>query len=128
MSTEISPNLPTNEANPHFKQPAYSPNFSQQKQDSSRKARFLALTSLIIGIAGILPLLIFSIACIDGFGFGVLMCFIIGLILHSIGAILGFIGIYYGNKKIGVPGLIGNGLIVGACFLMFLLSLAVSRY
>ena len=77
---------------------------------------------------GILPLIIFVIACLDGIGLGSFICLVVGFVIHIAGSALGFLAIFYGRKAPGLVGLIGNAAILLISILFFLIGLSMSRY
>jgi hypothetical protein len=93
-----------------------------------QKGKILAVASIAMASLGILPLVIFVLNCLDGPGLGLLICLVVGLVIHAVGSGLGFFALFYGRKVSGLTGLIGNAAILLISILFFLLGLAMHRY
>ena len=95
---------------------------------AEKKAQIYSWTAMLLAALGILPLLIYVLAALDGFGLGVLVCLIFGLVAHASGILLGFLALLSGNKISGIVGMIGNGMIAAIALLAFMFSLGLNRY
>jgi hypothetical protein len=128
MTTSTPPPLPSNYVTTIAEAPIPHQRPNQNNEPKS-KGDFLSWTSVVIAAMGILPLLFFFFACIDGGpGLPTLIFFLIGLIFHGIGSITGFFACLYGSKKIGLLGIIGNAIVMVASILIFLLGMGFNRY
>jgi hypothetical protein len=87
------------------------------------KGPILSWASIIMACFGILPVLVFILACMSGFGIGVIIFFLLGIVAHGFGVFLGIFGYLYGKKNIAITGIIGNGIIVIVAILCFLVRL-----
>jgi hypothetical protein len=95
---------------------------------TDRKSRIFSWSSILLAGFGIPPLVIFTLAALDGFGIAVLLFLVIGLVAHASGILLGFLALLSGKKLSGIIGMIGNGMIAVIALLAFMFSLSLNRY
>lgn len=95
---------------------------------TDRKSRIFSWSSILLAGFGIPPLVIYTLAALDGFGIAVLLFLVIGLVAHAAGILLGFLALLSGNKLAGIIGMIGNGMIAVIALLAFMFSLSLNRY
>jgi hypothetical protein len=128
MNSENPPPLPQ----PNQKNPAIPVN-PQDRANQKPAGKPLAITSILIACAGILPLIVFFFACISArdwagrpmLGFGHFAFFFLGFIIHGVGLGLGFVAAFFMNQKsLGLIGGIGNAAIIFFAILSLLLGLA----
>lgn len=95
---------------------------------TDRKARIFSWSSILLAGFGIPPLVIYTLAALDGFGITVLAFLLLGLISHASGILLGFLALLSGRRLAGIAGIIGNGVIIAVSLLAFMLSVGQARY
>ena len=93
------------------------------------------MAALIIAVIGALPLVIFFFNCVSQLGtrnsyYGggnpllIIAMGFIGLVIHGIGLICAVTGQCIGSGNLAVPGLLANGIILGAILIFGFIAIA----
>jgi hypothetical protein len=97
------------------------------------KGRPFAIVSIVIGVVGILPMLVYFISCIGHFDSAyrtggnpllILAMGFIGLIVHGIGLTSGILGACMACKKLSLIGIIGNAMFLCGILLFGFIAIA----
>lgn len=99
-----------------------------QESVIDRRGRLLSMTTGMIALFGIIPLLIFLLSFAGRFGMIHLLFYFMGVITHGIGFILGLCACFHGRLFGGIFGIFGNGFILLVATLLLLANGCQSRY
>ena len=109
--------------------PAQNPAAAQPpKRVADGRGRILSMTTNIIALVGIIPLLVFFVSFAGRFGIIHLLFYFMGAIIHGIGFIIGICACFHGRFIGGIFGISGNGIILLVATLLLLGNGCQSRY